>query len=864
MNLNTDHDALMELFLRTRGLSSQEQEEVLGTGRDDLRECVRELLRHDRAPHPLLAEGAGPAESAWSPDRIGPYLVVRRVGEGGMGVVFEVIHESTRERFALKALLPGRMSRSALQRFEHEARALARLEHPNIARIHHVGAALEGRLPIPFLVMEFIDGCTPTRRVEINRFDRRRVLELMAAVCDGVQHLHQKGIIHRDLKPSNILVDSSGWPKILDFGIARLVDDPEAAGATLTGEVLGTPPYLSPEQARGDWRAVDTRSDVYSLGIILLEMLSGSRPEAPAGRGPIIPRALKGDAEEVILKAVRARLEDRYASAGELGEEIRRLARGEPVRARRVSGLTRALRFVRRRKWWSLAGAAVLGVCVLAGEQTHRAAENMRTVVDMIHYYESDGGGEALSAEQYRALVRRVDALDLGGGLDEALVLRKLGAIGTLTGVDGWALSVRVLRRALEICDRRLGPSARQTQRTRVELSRGLLAAMRFEEAEAEARRVIDLCPGSGLDAQFRAAAEEVLGHALLHRGEYEQCLELTGPMVVENAEAPAVGHYLRGYALWELGRPKEAYTCWKSALDGVSCVSKAEPQFSSLTMVVGRAGLQAVGNPDESARCFLAINGRGENDGVAGQVAAEARASLAGIEWARGRFDLALAMLRTERARDVDMEARDPIAFLERRNMYGVCLRDAGFLDEALPELTSVLAERLRVFGSWAPSVANSRINLAKLMLLRDRPEEALPLARDALSSRERLVTPGAPEHLEAMAVYGQTLVACGETDAGLKLTARAVELRERGHADNWIADLAVESHAQSLRLAGRGKEAEELLHREAARALRDLGPGHLVTIRAANRLARFTRPASSTPGVSPTGAAAVDPLRE
>lgn len=324
--------------------------------------------------------------------RLAEFRIVRVIGEGGMGRVYEAEQDSPRRRVALKVIRAGVMSGSVLRRFSHEADVLAQLNHPGIAQIHQAGVASEngeegagaGVRRVPYFAMELVRGRTLVEHCR--GMGVREKLELLARVSDGVQHAHQRGVIHRDLKPANILVGEDGGPKILDFGIARLTeqDGGRMTMETQQGQIIGTLAYMSPEQVEGNAAGIDTRSDVYALGVIGYELLGGRLPidvsaksvaaavtairdQEPSRLGNL-DAALRGDVETIIGKAMEKERERRYSSAAELAADIRNFLEDRPITARPASTLYQVGKFAKRNRGLVAAGVlAVVSLLVGAG-----------------------------------------------------------------------------------------------------------------------------------------------------------------------------------------------------------------------------------------------------------------------------------------------------------------------------------------------------------------------------------------------------------------------------------------------------------------------------------------------------------------
>lgn len=377
------------------------------------------------------------APSEMLPLRVGKYAVLRKIGEGGMGVVYEARQENPRRHVAVKVIRPDLTVPMLLRRFQHEADVLGHLQHPGIAHIYEAGVA-EVVYPggqvahPPFFAMELIHGAPLLEYAHRAALDTRQRLDLMARVCDAVQHAHAKGVVHRDLKPGNILVVDEAadatqgdpatetptrrargpsqrgpepglpaQPKILDFGVARLTDS-DVQAATLhtdVGQLIGTVPYMSPEQVLGDSRQIDTRSDVYALGVILYELLAGRLPYAVRGRSiPEAVRAIRedeptrlssinplfrGDVETIVAKALEKDRDRRYQTAAELAADLRRYLRDEPIVARPASALYQLRKFARRNPaivFWLTTTVVVsaLGAIVAGGYAVRERAQRAR------------------------------------------------------------------------------------------------------------------------------------------------------------------------------------------------------------------------------------------------------------------------------------------------------------------------------------------------------------------------------------------------------------------------------------------------------------------------------------------------------
>jgi non-specific serine/threonine protein kinase/serine/threonine-protein kinase len=502
------HLRAKEIFLAACELAPQKRAAYLGEacGSDaGLRREVDDLLAFDQPTSERPADHR-------PPERIGSFHLLQKLGEGGMGEVWEAEQEGpVRRRVAFKVIKWGMDTKEVLARFESERQALALMNHPNIAKAFEAGSTDEGR---PFFVMEYVRGIPLTEYCDAQRLSTRERLLLFVQVCEGVQHAHQKGIIHRDIKPSNILVaveDGRPVPKIIDFGVAKATSQrlTERTLFTELGQWIGTPEYMSPEQAELTGLDVDTCSDVYSLGVVLYELLTGTQPfdarelrtagfdemrrrireeEPPKPSTKVsslgdasrvaaerrrtdshgLARTLRGDLDWIVMRAMEKDRTRRYGSPSELATDVRRYLRDQPVEASPPSTTYRVRKFIRRHRVGVAAGAALIAL-LLAGVigttigllRAQREADAVRRSADVL-----EGMFEIMDPARPmgRALTTR-QVLDLGAErvnseledkpLVQARLLATLGKAYLNLGHFGEALPL--VERSLAIRSRELG-----------------------------------------------------------------------------------------------------------------------------------------------------------------------------------------------------------------------------------------------------------------------------------------------------------------------------------------------------------------------------------------------------------------------
>ncbi len=363
------------------------------------------------------------------PGRIGHYTLKGLIASGGMGSVYRAVQEQPRRAVAIKLMRRGVTSRSALRRFEYEAQVLARLRHPSIAQVYEAGTFQEGDETVPYFAMEYVPNAKSiTQYADDKKLGLRDRLDLFAKVCDAIHHGHQKGIVHRDLKPSNILVDAHGQPKVIDFGVARATDSDMATTTLQTdvGQLVGTLQYMSPEQSEADPDDIDTRSDVYTLGVVLYRLLCGQVPYTVEGvsiveaarvireQTPTRPsasdRTMPTDVETIVLKALEKDRDRRYQSAYGLAQDLRRYLAGEAISARPPS-LSYQLRvFARRNKAVLAATGAVFAVLLVA------------SIVSTSLYLNAERARDRAEHEKQNALAAMGFLQDIVGSADPATV----------------------------------------------------------------------------------------------------------------------------------------------------------------------------------------------------------------------------------------------------------------------------------------------------------------------------------------------------------------------------------------------------------------------------------------------------------
>jgi serine/threonine protein kinase len=827
-----DWSRVAALFQELADLPPAERAAVLARCPDAaVRAEVASLLEADAGDGPLdvplsplavAGVGSGPvpdddsAEGGRLGERLGPYVVRERIGAGGMGAVYraERTDAAYDRAVAIKVIKRGMDTEAIVARFRRERDVLARLDHPYIARLVDGGTTADG---LPFVVMDLVDGVRIDRACDERRLPIEARLRLFCKVCDAVQHAHQKLVVHRDLKPDNVLVTADGTPRLLDFGIAALVDAAtDGASLTRAGGTFATPAYASPEQLRGE--PVGTASDVYSLGVLLHELLTGRLPRAPLAAVPAadtgarrteprppssvvlrrdaadgttpetlaerrgttpaaLARRLRGDLDTIALRATAEDPARRYASVEQLVADVWRHLDGLPVLARPDAWTYRLGKFVGRHRAGVLAAAAIAVALVAALGVSLASARTARD--------------EARKAEEIARFVQDM-----------------LGAANPLA--DGRTVTVaQVLGQAARRADVDLRDRPDVQAAVRTAIGGAYLGLGLYDEADAILRTAL---------VQQRAIHggrdHDAIVDALLQVAEVAHARDHLVAAEARTREALAMSQRLHRTGDPALARPL-------NALGGV---------------LLSRGDLPSAEHAHREALAHLRAAGP-----LSTIDAAEALNDLAVVVGTRGDRVSALAL--HEEAAQVTRAAAAPAA--QQAMAYSAlasALADAKVYDRADALFRETLALRERVLGPDHPDLAWTRYNYAFMLFEQGRLVEAEQTARALIAYRGRTLPDSHPTVAATLQLLGRVRLAQGDAAAACPLLTESLALRRASlPADHWLLAMGESVLGECLGRSGRAAEAEPLLVRSAARLARQFAAGDPRVVDANRRLATF-----------------------
>lgn len=686
----------------------------------------------------LSGDGAQPL-----PASIGHYRILRLLGEGGMGAVYEAEQENPHRTVALKVIRAGYASGEMLRRFENEAQALGRLQHPGIAQIYEAGTADTPFGKQPYFAMELVRGESLLAYCDGRRLTVRERLELVAKIADAMQHAHQRGLIHRDLKPANILVDEAGQPRILDFGLARLTDsDAQATRQTDVGQIMGTLAYMSPEQVRGDSEGIDTRSDVYALGVILYEVLAGKMPytlsrqlhealrtiqQTDASPLSTINKNYRGEIETIAAKALEKDRTRRYGSAAELAADIRRYLHDEPIAARPPSTIYQLRKFAQRNKALVTGVAAVFVVLVLGIVASTWEAVKARRAEK--------------KAEQESAIAQAVNDF-----LQKDLLAQSSPFNQSKPDPD------MKLRTALDRAAQNIGGKFRDQP-----------------EVEAAIRSTIgETYSDLGLYADSRKQLEKALE---LSRGSL-------GP---DNLKTLQIMVSL-GWLVQEQGRVEEAETLEKQALDaGRRALGPTNPTTLMALRRLGGVYLEEGKYPQAEATLSEALQSLKRVDGSDNRDILAATNNLGAVYKQEGKFAQAEAMYRQAWDISKKLFGADSPRTLASMGNLGILLNHVGKRSEAEAIDRQTLDIARRVLGPEHPNTLMAMDILAITCAEQGKYAEAESLNGQELEIKSRVLGPDHPETLRALGNLGEDYALAGNYPEAEKFLSQAIEAEKQ-----------------------------------------------------------------------------------
>ena len=765
----------------------------------------------------LIGDGNHEAER-----RIGPYKTIREIGRGGMGTVYLAMRDDDQyqKQVAIKLIKPGMDADSVIQRFRTERQILANLEHPNVARLIDGGSTEDGR---PYLVMEYVEGRSISEYCDVEQLSIEERLRLFLTVSAAVQFAHQNLVVHRDIKPSNILVTSDGVPKLLDFGIAKLIDPGISESSAQTATVLRvmTPEYASPEQVRG--LPITTASDVYSLGVLLYELLTGRRPyhitsKSPAeiervictvepekpsraisGQSSVVSalapppiaggpkshsfnppaaasgsdlKSLRGDLDNIVLMAMRKEPQRRYVSVAQFADDIRRHLDNLPIIAHQDTFSYRSAKFIRRHKV-AVAAAAVIALTLIAG------------VLGVFWQARIAGRQARIAAqERDRARLETAKAERAKEFLQDTLGFADQNWMASTNGKGPEATIGEALQQASEHAESELADQPDVLAGVLATVGTVYMNQAKFDLAEKYMRRSLELVRNvDGDDSPQTAKSMADLGYVLTLKGDYsggqtlfQEALTIYHKHFAEGSVRPvwlAATLDILGEVKVATGRPAEAETLLRESLS-------LSPRISGKDRV---------------------------NVGQAFAVLAQARVTQGDLDEGETLYRNAIAEYRklpgTERPEVADALSN-----------FGDLLKTKGKYAESESTLRQALEIARRLNGDNSPRVAIASGYLAQLLYLKGDYEGAEEAANKSLAICKQLLPQGHNGFASPMTILGLIMNKTGRSIQAESILRQALAIRERVLAKGaWQIAATQGALGECLTSQKRYAEAEPLL---------------------------------------------------
>ena len=790
------------------------------------------------------------------PDSIGRYRILGLLGQGGMGTVYEAEQDHPRRVVALKIIPSGLVTPEILRRFEKESQALGRLQHPGIAQIYDAGAAVTGSGPQPYFAMERIHGELLDDFAKSHALDVRAKLVLMIKICDAVQHAHQRGLIHRDLKPGNILVDESGQPKILDFGVARMTEPGDQMTLlTDAGKLVGTLAYMSPEQVLGDSLEIDTRSDVYALGVILFQLLTSRLPYEISGRKlpeaahmiqerdppPLsaTDRRYRGDLETIVNKALEKEKARRYASASDLGADLERYLNDEPIAARPATASYQLRKFARRNRGLVAGGAAAFVVLIagIAASTWEAIQANRATSVAKVERDHASSAERAATQDRDRAVQAQLAA----SASENRAIEERNRAIAERQRADEEADTARALDAFLRndlLAQAGLDAQARPgvkpdpDLKLRTALDRAAAAIPgKFDKqplVEASIRQTIgDTYLQLGIYPQAQKQMERAL--ELRRRNLGDDHDDTLGSMMslatLLRAEGKNADSETLNLHVLEIERNKFGASDRKTlhALDELALLYRAEGQNARAEEITRQAyEIQRRTLGEENPDTLLSMSGLGALYIVEGKYQ-EAEAITARV------LELRSKLLGEEHS-DTQASLNNLAAIYDHLGKFV----QAEALDLKLLEI------RRRTLGENHPNTALALNNLASVYRNQGKYSQAEPLLKEALEIRRKVLGEDHRATLQNTNDLAATFRSEGKFDVAEPLLKVTLEARRRTlGAEHPDTLLSMNELGVLYRLQNQYAQAEEILGKTLDIERRVLGPRHPYTTNVAMQLA-------------------------